>query len=181
VVCFHLRSAGPARRFAACQAGAAFLCCRRDEKNKVAETQLEGHSKSKLAKINMMMKNRAVLMGCMAAFLLGGCATEHPLSPADLEMTRTVQLVTASFAATNEQNPGMKLGIICSAFYNSRNRWPQSVDDLRTFWGFATPELYADMWGRFQGAVLVVKEDGSLRLNSADGKITLTVEKLKAQ
>ena len=30
------RSAGPARRFAACYAGAAFLCCRRDEKNKQA-------------------------------------------------------------------------------------------------------------------------------------------------
>jgi len=29
---FLRRSAGPARRFAACYAGAAFLCCRRDER-----------------------------------------------------------------------------------------------------------------------------------------------------
>jgi hypothetical protein len=44
---FCRRSAGPARRFAACHAGAAFLCCRRDEKNKAAETSDE--TKVKLA------------------------------------------------------------------------------------------------------------------------------------
>jgi len=44
LVVLYRRSAGPARRFAACQVGATFLCCRRDEKNKVEETPLEVRS-----------------------------------------------------------------------------------------------------------------------------------------
>ena len=85
------------------------------------------------------------------------------------------QLTLSSYMAVNEPNLSRKLSVICLAFFENRNKWPQTLDALRTFWGFATPELYAEMWTRFQGAVLSVQEDGSLRVISADGKITIEV------
>jgi len=111
---------------------------------------------------------------------LFGCA-HREATQTELESFRIMSLGTLHRQVSEETDVRKQFSRVCFGFFNIRGQWPRSVEELETFWSFAPPEPYAQMWSIYHGAKLTILSNGSLSVVPPDGENKLIISEPRLQ
>lgn len=108
---------------------------------------------------------------------VAGCA-HHQTTQAEREMMQILSLRAWHLQIARATDIREQFSLACTGFFESRQRWPGSLAELKAFWSFAPPEPYNILWLAFRDATLDVLPDGALSVHTPDGTMTLMIHRL---
>ena len=87
------------------------------------------------------------------------------------ERVFTERLSTLGFDSrvSGEIDVRNRFSLVCMGFFDSRKRWPGSLQELKEFWAFAPSEPSHHLWTTFQYATLSIQDNGALSVQTPDG------------